>query len=133
MNRGTIGVNSLPKHVNQSHKTAAGYHYFSPDLQLPSQPLRGLLPILQLSEQMHNGCEQFTEDLYPTASRLRFEPGPSAPESSTLTTSVKILFAIFCTICGLCNSGFKWDKNDNDNNNRGKCMRGLCTRIVGEP
>ena len=60
-------------------------------------------------------------------------PGPSAPESSTLTTSVKILFAIFCTICGLCNSGFKWDKNDNDNNNRGKCMRGLCTRIVGEP
>jgi len=27
-------------------------------LQLPSQPLRGLLPI-SLSEQRHNGCEQF--------------------------------------------------------------------------
>jgi len=25
---------------------------------------------------------------YPTASRLRFEPGPSAPESSTLTTQL---------------------------------------------
>ena len=37
-------------------------------------------------EQRHNGCEQFTQDCYPTASRLRSEPGPSAPESSTLTT-----------------------------------------------
>ena len=27
--------------------------------QLPSQPLRGLLPILLLGEQRHNGCEQF--------------------------------------------------------------------------
>jgi len=36
--------------------------------------LRGLLPILLLGEQRHDGCEQF--DSYPTASRLRFEPGP---------------------------------------------------------
>ena len=28
-------------------------------LQLPPQPLRGLLPILLLGEQRHNGCEQF--------------------------------------------------------------------------
>jgi len=28
-------------------------------LQLPLQPLRGLLPILLLGEQMHDGCEQF--------------------------------------------------------------------------
>ena len=41
--------------------------------QLPPQPLIGLLPILLLGEQRHNGREQF-------------EPGPSAPESSTLTT-----------------------------------------------
>jgi len=27
--------------------------------QLPLQPLRGLLPILLLGEQRHNGCEQF--------------------------------------------------------------------------
>ena len=26
---------------------------------IPSQPLRGLLPILLLGEQRHNGCEQF--------------------------------------------------------------------------
>jgi len=30
-------------------------------LQLPPQPLRGLLPILLLGEQRHNGC-----DCYPT-------------------------------------------------------------------
>jgi len=26
---------------------------------LPPQPLRGLLPVSQLGEQRHNGCEQF--------------------------------------------------------------------------
>jgi len=38
---------------------AVGCHYFPPGLQLPPQPLRGLLPILLLGEQRHNGCEQF--------------------------------------------------------------------------
>jgi len=66
---------------------AVACHYFPPGLQLPPQPLRGLLPILLLGEQRHDGCEQFAYDCYRTASRLRFEPGPpSAPESSTLTT-----------------------------------------------
>jgi len=55
---------------------AVGCHYFPPGLQLPPQPLRGLLPIFLLGEQRHNGCEQFAQDWYPTASRLRFEPGP---------------------------------------------------------
>ena len=36
-----------------------GCHYFPPGLQLPPQPLRGLLPVLQLGEQGHNGCYQF--------------------------------------------------------------------------
>ena len=40
-----------------SHKP--GCHYFPPGLQLPPQPLRGLLPILLLGEQRHDGCEQF--------------------------------------------------------------------------
>ena len=40
-----------------SHKP--GCHYFPPGLQLPPQPLRGLLPVLLLGEQRHNGCEQF--------------------------------------------------------------------------
>ena len=36
-----------------------GCHYFPPGLQLRPQPLRGLLPILLLDEQRHDGCEQF--------------------------------------------------------------------------
>jgi len=55
---------------------AVGCHYFPPGLQLPPQPSRGLLPIFLLGEQRHNGCEQFAQDCYPTASRLQFEPGP---------------------------------------------------------
>ena len=42
-----------------SHKPGVGCHYFPPGLQLPPQPLRGLLPISLLGEQRHNGCEQF--------------------------------------------------------------------------
>jgi len=42
-----------------NHKPAVGCHYFPLDLQLPSQPFRGLLPILLLGEQRHDGCEQF--------------------------------------------------------------------------
>ena len=34
-------------------------HYFPSGLQLPSQPLRWLLPVLLLGEQRHDGCEQF--------------------------------------------------------------------------
>jgi len=40
-----------------SHKNpAVGSHYFPPGLQLPPQPLRGLLPISLLGEQRHSGC-----------------------------------------------------------------------------
>jgi len=38
---------------------AVGCHYFPPGLQLPPQPLRGLLPVLRLGEQRQDGCEQF--------------------------------------------------------------------------
>jgi len=38
---------------------AAGCRYFPSGLQLPPQPLSGLLPILLHGEQRHNGCEQF--------------------------------------------------------------------------
>ena len=38
---------------------AIGCHYFPPGPQLPSQPLRGLLPISLLGKQRHNRCEQF--------------------------------------------------------------------------
>ena len=52
-----------------------GCHYFPPGLQLHPQPFSGLLLILLLGEQRHDKCEQFAWDCYPTASRLRFEPG----------------------------------------------------------
>jgi len=32
---------------------------FDPNLQLPPQPLRGLLPILLHGKHRHNGCEEF--------------------------------------------------------------------------
>ena len=67
---------SLP--VTWVIKPAIGCHYFPPGPQLPSQPLRGLLPVSLLGEQRHDGCEQFAWDCYPTASRLRFEPRPCA-------------------------------------------------------
>jgi len=35
------------------------WHYFPPGPQLPPQPLRGMIPILLLGEQRHNGCKQF--------------------------------------------------------------------------
>jgi len=42
-----------------SHKPAVGCHYFPPGLQLPPQPLTGLLPISLLGKQRYDGCEQF--------------------------------------------------------------------------
>ena len=38
---------------------AVGWHYFLPGLQLPPQPFSGLLPVLLLGEQRHDGCEHF--------------------------------------------------------------------------
>jgi len=44
---------------NVSHEPGGRLPLLLPGLQSPSQPLRGLLPILRLGEQRHNGCEQF--------------------------------------------------------------------------
>jgi len=64
---------------------AVGCQYFPPGLQLPSQPLRGLLLILLLGEQSTMGVNGL-----PKTARHRcncdLNPGPSATESSTLTT-----------------------------------------------
>ena len=42
-----------------SHKPGGMLPLLSARPALPSQPLRGLLPILLLGEQRHDGCEQF--------------------------------------------------------------------------
>jgi len=68
-----------------SHKPS-GRLPLPPGPQLPSQPLRGLLPILLLGEQRHDGCEQFERTDTRQRRGCDLNPGPSAPESSTLTT-----------------------------------------------
>ena len=69
---------------------AVGCHYFRPGPQLPSQRLRGLLPVSQLSEQRHDGCEQFALDSVAAAIWTQAQ-SPTAPESSTLTTRLPAL------------------------------------------
>jgi len=71
---------------DMSQNSAVGCHYFPPGPQLPSQPLRGLLPILLLGEQRHNGCEQFDKTVTRQRRDYDLNPGHSVPESSTLTT-----------------------------------------------
>ena len=50
---------AVSMHVTWIINPALGCHYFPPGLQLPAQPLRGLLPILLLGEHRHDRCEQF--------------------------------------------------------------------------
>ena len=44
---------------DMSHKPSGRLPLLSASLQLPPQPLRGLLPVLLLGGQRHNGSEQF--------------------------------------------------------------------------
>ena len=46
-----------------SHKPDGRLRYFPPGLKLPPQPLSGLLPILLLGEQRHDGYEQVASAL----------------------------------------------------------------------
>ena len=57
---------------------AVGCHYFPPGLQLPPQPLRGLLSIFAALWTEAQWVWTVCLSLYPTASRLRFEPGSCA-------------------------------------------------------
>ena len=63
---------------------AVGCHYFPPGLQLPPQPLRGLLPILLLGEPRHDGCNSLPKVVTRQRRGCDLNPGPSAPECSTL-------------------------------------------------
>jgi len=44
---------------DENHKPDGRLPLLFASLQLPPQPLRGLLPVLLFGEQRHNGCEQF--------------------------------------------------------------------------
>jgi len=69
-----------------SHKPGGRLPLFSAGPQLPPQPLRGLLPILLLGEERHDGCEQLPKTVTRQRICCDLNPGNSAPESSTLTT-----------------------------------------------
>jgi len=88
----SVGFRSLSRvlevslQVTRVINPAVGCHYFSPGLQLPSQPLRGLLPVSLLGEQKHDGCEQLPKTVTRQRRGYDLNSGTSAPESSTLTT-----------------------------------------------
>jgi len=66
--------------------SAVGFHYFPPGLQLPPQPLRGLLPISCLVNRGTVSVNSLPKTVTRQRSGCDLSPGPSAPESSTLTT-----------------------------------------------
>jgi len=55
----SITERRVPELIPVLGSQPVGCHQFLPGLQLPPQPLRGLLPILMLGDQRHDGCEQF--------------------------------------------------------------------------
>ena len=74
---------------------AVGCHYFSPGLQLRTQPLRGLLPIWLLDERM--GVNSLPKTVTRQRRGCDLNPGPYAPESSTLTTRLPSHLCSFVT------------------------------------
>ena len=65
--------------------SAVGCHYFPPGLQLPPLPLGGLLPI-SLFRCLVMGVNSLPKTVTQRRCGFDLNPGPSAPESSTLTT-----------------------------------------------
>jgi len=48
-----------------------------------------MLPFLLLGEQRHDGCEQLPKTVTRQRHGCDFIPGPTVPESSTLTTRLQ--------------------------------------------
>jgi len=67
-----------------SHKPDC--HYFPPGPQLPSKPLRGLLPITLLGQQGTMGVNSLPKTVIRQRRGCDLNRGPSAPESNTQTT-----------------------------------------------
>ena len=65
---------------------AVGCHYFPPGLQFPPQPLKGLLPICCLVNRRTVGVNSLPKTVTRQRRDCDLNLGPSAPESSTLTT-----------------------------------------------
>jgi len=58
---------------------AVGYHYSPPSLQLPSQPLRGLLPFRCLLNRGTMGVNSLPKTVTRQHCGCNLNPGPSAP------------------------------------------------------
>jgi len=69
-----------------SHKPGGKLPLLSTRPQLPSQPLRGLLPIRLLGERGTMGVNSLPKTVTRQLRGCDLNPGCSAPESSTLTT-----------------------------------------------
>jgi len=69
-----------------SHKPGGRLPLLSARPAVTPQPLRGLLPILLLGEQRHNGVNSLSKTVTRQRRDYDLNPSPSAPESSTLTT-----------------------------------------------
>ena len=67
---------------------AVGCRYFPPGLQLPPQPLRGLLPVSLIGDRGTMGVSSLSKTVTRQRRDCDLNPGPSVPESSTLTTRV---------------------------------------------
>jgi len=65
---------------------AVGCHYFPQGLQLPSQPLRGLLPFHCLVNRGTMSVNSFPKTVTRQRRGCDLNPGPIAPESRMLTT-----------------------------------------------
>jgi len=65
---------------------AVGCHYFPPGPQLPSQPLRGCNQFRCLVNRGTMGVNSLPKTVNRQHRSCDLNPGPSAPESSTLTT-----------------------------------------------
>ena len=83
---------------------AVGCHYFRPGLQLPLQPLRGLLPISLLVNRGTIGVNSLPKTVTRRRHGCDMNPGPSASESSTLTTELTTEYSsrFISGICARC-------------------------------
>ena len=76
-----------PADATATHCVCVGCHYFPPGLQLPPQPLRGLLQIFCcLVNRGTMGVNSLPKTVTLQRRDCDLNPGPSAHESSTLTT-----------------------------------------------
>jgi len=75
-----------------------GCRYFLPGLQLPLQPLRGLLPVLLLVNRGTTGLNSLPKTVTWQRRDCDLNPGPSAPESSTLTTGYRATLVVVVVV-----------------------------------